>query len=78
MAERQSSLCKKGLNIRDLATINELVVLANLESFNAELLKRNVDKAQRFSFLLEMAESQLTRLNSIDSEKSFKKIDTPA
>jgi len=30
---------KKGLNIRDTASINELVVLANLESFNAELLK---------------------------------------
>jgi hypothetical protein len=66
----------KGLNIRDTASINELVVLANLESFNAELLKRNIDKAKRYIYLHEMAQSQLSRLNSIDAEKGFRKIDS--
>ncbi|MPN07138.1 hypothetical protein SDC9_154404 [bioreactor metagenome] len=60
---------KKGLNIRDTASINELVVLANLESFNAELLKRDMDKSTRYTCLHEMAERQLTRLNAIDAEK---------
>ncbi|GHT57578.1 hypothetical protein AGMMS50239_00130 [Bacteroidia bacterium] len=69
---------KKGMNIRDAASINELVVLANLESFNAELLKRNVDKAKRYAYLHEMAGSQLSRLNSIEAEKVFRKLGTSA
>jgi hypothetical protein len=74
--ESNPEYSKKGLNIRDTASINELVVLANLESFNAELLKRNVDKANRYAFLHEMAQSQLSRLNGIEAEKRFRKIDT--
>ena len=66
---------KKGLNIRDTASINELVVLANLESFNAELLKRDTDKATRYACLHEMAERQLTRLNAIDAAKGFRKLE---
>jgi hypothetical protein len=65
---------EKGLNIRDTASINELVVLVNLESFNAELLKRGVDKGGRYKYLHEMAQSQLSRLNGIDVEKGFRKI----
>ena len=65
---------QKGLNIRDTASINELVVLANLESFNAELLKRDMDKAMRYSCLHEMENRQLTRLNTIDAEKGFRKL----
>jgi hypothetical protein len=67
---------KKELNIRDTASINELVVLSNMESFNAELLKRQVDKASRYKHLHEMAKSQLARLNSIDVEKKFRIIET--
>jgi hypothetical protein len=73
--EANSGHAKKGLNIRDTASINELVVLANLESFNAELLKRGVDKAGRYKYLHEMAQSQLPRLNNIDAEKDFRKIE---
>ena len=66
---------KKGLNIRDTASINELVVLANLESFNAELMKRDMDKAARFACLHEMAQQQLARLNALDAEKGFRKLE---
>jgi hypothetical protein len=66
----------KGLNIRDTASINELVVLANLESFNAELLKRNADKAMRYAILHETAQNQIKRLNDIDADKKFRKIET--
>ena len=74
--EANPEYAKKGLNIRDTASINELVVLANLESFNAELLKRDIDKASRYASLHEMAERQLTRLNEIDAEKGFRKLET--
>ncbi len=59
-----------------VVSINELVVLANLESFNAELLKRDMDKSTRYACLHEMAERQLTRLNAIDAEKGFRKLGT--
>lgn len=35
-------------NIRDYATINELTVLSNLESHNAELIKNGKSKEERF------------------------------
>jgi hypothetical protein len=73
--EANPEQAKKSLSIRDTASINELVVLANLESFNAELLKRDVDKASRYACLHEMAERQLTRLNAIDAEKRFRKLE---
>ena len=66
---------KKGLNIRDTASINELVVLANIESFNAELLKRDMEKSVRYACLHEMANRQITRLNAVDAEKGFRKLD---
>ena len=66
---------KKGLNIRDMASINELVVLANLESFNAELMKRNVDKPTRYAYLCEMAKQQLTLLNTTNADKGFRKLE---
>lgn len=72
--EANPEYAKKDLNIRDTASINELVVLANLESFNAELLKRDMDKSTRYACLHEMAERQLTRLNAIDAEKGFRKL----
>jgi hypothetical protein len=67
---------KKELNIRDTASINELVVLSNMESFNAELLKRGIDKSLRYKYLSEMALHQLARLNAIDAEKRFRVIET--
>lgn len=73
--EANPEYAKKGLNIRDIASINELVVLANLESFNAELLKRDIDKFTRYACLHEMAERQLTRLDTLGAEKGFRKLE---
>ncbi len=66
----------KGLNIRDSASINELVVLSNMESFNAELLKRNIDKSDRYRHLRKMAQEQLVHLNAFDAEKSFRALES--
>jgi hypothetical protein len=72
--EANPEYAKQNLNIRDTASINELVVLANLESFNAELLKCDIDKSARYYALREMAERQLARLNAIDAAKGFRKL----
>ena len=39
-------LAAKGLNIRDCGSINELVVISNMESMNAELIKRGDSKRE--------------------------------
>ena len=42
----------KTMNIRDTATINQLIVLSNIESMNAELIKQVLTKEARFAILL--------------------------
>ena len=61
---------QKRLNMRDMAAINELTVLSNLESHNAELIKEGVNKAERFNILQKIAQYQLSILNKADLLKS--------
>ena len=56
-------------NIRDYATINELTVLSNLESHNAELIKEGKAKEERFEILSEIAKHQLDILNNAEKIK---------
>lgn len=65
--ERFKFLFSKKCNVRDFATINELTVLSNLESHNAELIKEGKSKEKRFELLSEIARYQLEILN--DAEK---------
>ena len=64
-----------GENIRDMASINELNILSNLESLNATLIKKGIDKKDRYTILLETADDQRKLLNNYDYIKSVKKID---
>jgi hypothetical protein len=64
----------KGLNIRDFASINELVVMANLESVNAILIRNRIEKSERFKQLKQMVTIQLKSLDSMDFMKSIKKM----
>ena len=64
-----------GENIRDMASINELNVLSNLQSLNATLIKQGLDKKERFLILMETAKDQLNLLEKYDYIKSIKKID---
>lgn len=57
----------KNSNIRDYAGVNELTVLSNLESHNAQLIKDKKSKEERFEILNEIAKYQLNILN--DAEK---------
>lgn len=64
----------KGLNIRDFASINELVVMANLESINAILIRNKIDKVERFRQLKDMVVVQLRSLDDKDFIKALKKV----
>jgi hypothetical protein len=65
---------KKDFNIRDFASINELAVLSNIESLNAELIKKGIEKADRFMQLREMAVYQLEILDKKNALKALKKL----
>jgi len=67
-------LAKKSMNIRDIASINELAILSNLESLNAETIKEQVNKQNRFLKLKEIARYQLSVLNDTDFMKTLKKL----
>lgn len=64
---------KEGKNIRDFASINELIVLSNLESFNAEMIKLDTPKGNRYKLLWKTAKDQLDQLKHIDMVKSVRK-----
>ena len=72
--EANPEKAKKGLNIRDFASINELVVLSNLENFNSFLIRNQIDKPERFNQLKDVAKVQLKSLDKQDFMKSLKKI----
>lgn len=61
----------KNSNMRDYASINELTVLSNLESHNAELIKEGKKKEERFEILSNIANYQLNILNNT---KEIKKL----
>ena len=64
-----------GENIRDMASINELNIISNLESLNATLIKKGMAKKERFTMLSEVANEQRALLEKYDYIKSIKKID---
>jgi hypothetical protein len=60
----------KNSNIRDYASVNELTVLSNLETHNAELIKKSMPKADRFKILYEIAKYQISILDEAERMKS--------
>lgn len=68
----------KGLHIRDFASINELVVMANLESVNAIFIRSGIKKAERFMQLRQMVTNQLKSLDNMDFMKSIKRLSDDA
>jgi hypothetical protein len=67
-------LSSKSMNIRDIASINELAVLSNLENLNAEMIKDEINKKERFLKLRVVAKYQLSVLNEKDFMKTLKKL----
>ena len=56
--ESNPELAKQS-NIRDYATINELTVLSNLETHNAQMIREGKSKEERFQILKEIADYQM-------------------
>lgn len=54
-------------NIRDYATIEQLLVIANMESYNAILIEQGVPQTERLQRLNDMARSQLRVLQQSNS-----------
>ena len=57
---------KKG-NIRDEATLYQLLVLANMESYNAILISQNEPQSRRVELLNQLAISQVKTLQNLDT-----------
>jgi hypothetical protein len=55
-------------NIRDYATVHQLLVLANMESYNAILIKDKVSQSDRLQKLNDMARQQLAVLLQVDNK----------
>ena len=72
-AEANPEIAKR-LNMRDMASINQLIVLSNMEACNSEMIKYNVPREKRFSVLHKMAKEQLAVLDKNNAEYRFRKI----
>ncbi|MBT3169114.1 MAG: KilA-N domain-containing protein [Candidatus Cloacimonetes bacterium] len=68
-----SKFAEKKMNIRDIACINELAVLSNLESMNADMIRENIGKNERFLKLKAVAKYQIEILNENNYLKTIKK-----
>ena len=68
---RDANIGKQG-NIRDEATIEQLVVLSNLESINAVLIHQGLSQSQRLSQLNAIAITQITSLLNNPQIKKLK------
>lgn len=64
---RDENSDKKG-NIRDYATIHQLLILANLESYNAILTSKYKNLGDRLPLLREMVIKQIKALSSVDPD----------
>ena len=53
-------------NIRDYATINELICLANLENLNSVFINDGLEQPERLKRLNQIAISQMQILNNTD------------
>ncbi len=62
---REENPDKKG-NIRDEATIQQLLVLANMESYNAVLITQGKPQAERLLLLHDLAVKQIQTMISLD------------
>lgn len=58
-------------NIRDMATIEQLVVLSNLESINAVLIHQGLNQSER---LIQLNKIAITQMKSLINNKNIKKL----
>ena len=68
---RKENPDKKG-NIRDYATMQQLLILSNLENSNAMLIEQNVSQAERLQVLNNMAKFQM---NALTGNKNIERLE---
>lgn len=61
-------------NMRDYASLNELLVLANMESYNAILIGKGMEQKERMIELRKLARSQIVSLEKLN-KKAIKKLE---
>lgn len=59
-------------NIRDYATINELICLSNMENINAMLINENITQKERLVKLNQLAIQQMRILQNVENRKLLK------
>ena len=59
--------------MRDYATLEQLVVLANLESMNALFIRQQIPQPQRLKLLNEQAIQQMKSMLSVPGFKKLKR-----
>ena len=59
-------------NVRDYATVNQLICLSNMESLNSVLINDGVPQSERLLKLNQIAISQMTVLESVGENKLLK------
>ena len=64
---RKNNLDKKG-NIREYADLKYLLVLANMESYNAVMIEQGKSMSERLVLLHDMAKKQLKAIEGINLE----------
>ena len=77
-AEWRKENTDKSGNMRDYATIEQLLVLANLENVNALYINNGMPQSERIVELNRLARSQMAALLSNSSVKGLKTLDEKA
>ncbi len=67
---REENPCLKG-NIRDYATINELICLSNMENLNAVFIEQGIPQRERLLKLNQIAIHQMQILESGDNDRKL-------
>lgn len=73
--EQNPKRAKNGENLRDSASINDLLVLEILQIQNNELIREDIDTEQRLKILKASADAKKSALEQVDPIKSLKRLD---
>ena len=71
---RKANLGKDG-NMRDYATIEQLLVLANLENVNALFIRKSMPQSERIAELNQLARIQMSAITNTNGVKQLKAMD---
>jgi len=66
---------KNNKNMRDFSSITDLLIMSNLETLNAEMIKNDAPKKYRFEYLKKLAEDQRKQFDKVDIIKSIRRKD---